>query len=260
MNISKGFIKDFLWSFFHCEPQSIYIHADYNCEQTIILNKDEYNYIDVDEETSDSFQGYDYTVSCGASKMVFIFPEFDSVIKIPFTGEFSRIVDMDDEDCDFDDDDNNVTELGYSDFKNYIEIENQLYNQANDKVKQILLANEFVMNFGNIKIYTQKKVAKTYSDYIRDRNIDKIIANFKDDVKNTIHEIISSRTVKQKPLPATPFLKDILEYYPTDGKEIIKNINFDDLHDENYGYLENGEPIIFDFSGFSEYSKENGDN
>lgn len=250
MNISDIFIKDFLSSFFGNEIQSIYINAYYedeNDEPSIILNRDEKNIIFIDENDEYMFHDYKYKIICGATKIVFIFSDFNNVIKIPFNGEFTTI---------YEDEDEEITKFIYDDFHNYIDVENQIYAEANESLKKILLNNKFIMNFGKVKVYLQEKISKTYLEqYENIKEVDRLV-NFEESIRKRITSIVCNRIKKVDnkkifPLPKEGFLGDILINFPKEGEDIITNINFYDLHDNNYGYLKNNYPVIFDYSGFS---------
>lgn len=235
--MSEEFIQSFLLFYFKIELSSIYIGVDSDDFPSIIINKNDKEIV-INDCEENYFDGHKFFIKCGASKIVFIFDDFDEVIKIPFSGEYYLIYEQ-----------GEIIDTSYNNFDNYIEIENKIYNDANEHLKHVLLKNNFIKKFGNINIYTQIKIFRTFQDcYFEERKnysqfIDNIVCNF-------ISERIKAED-KENPLPDKRFLADIILNYG-DADFIIPEIDFKDLHKNNYGYLENGKPVIFDFSGFVE--------
>lgn len=235
--MSEEFIQNFLSFYFKTEPNSIYINADPDDFPSIIINKNDKEII-INDYEENYFNGYKFFINCGATKIVFIFDDFDKVIKIPFNGEYYPVYEQ-----------GEIIGISYKNFDNYIEIENKIYDDANEHLKHILLKNNFIKKFGDINIYTQTKIFKTFRNcdaekrYSCEPFVDNIVRNF-------IFERINAKD-KENPLPDRRFLVDIVLNY-SDADFIIPEIDFKDMHKNNYGYLKNGMPVIFDFSGFTE--------
>lgn len=238
--MSEEFIQKFLLSFFENELSAIHINADPIDFDSIILSENDNKEIVINDEEENFFQGHKYCVKCGASKIVFIFEDFNEVIKIPFNGEYYHSYRK-----------GNVTGTYYDGFDNYIEIENEIYQRSDRYLKEILLNNKFIFNFGNVPIYIQTKIFQTFSERLHDKNFK--LKDYKDALKQVDKLILKNdNSLTVASLPDKRFLADILNYYE-DAKFIIPEIDFDDMHNDNYGYLKNGKPVIFDFSEFSDY-------
>lgn len=234
----EDFIRKFLLYFFKNEIDTIHIDSDPIDYDSIILNKNDKEII-IDCEQDNFFNGHKYCIRCGISKIVFVFDDFDEVIKIPFNGEYYHSYYKGD-----------IVNTYYNDFNNYIEIENKIYQQSDEYLKEILLDNKFVFNFGQVPVYIQTKIFQTFFEKIYDKDF-----KLKDDNSlKQLNKLILKRDniLNKNTMPDKRFLIDILNYYK-DAEFIIPRINFEDMHDSNYGYLKNGQPIIFDFSGFSDY-------
>ena len=238
--MSEEFIQKFLLSFFENELSAIHINADPIDFDSIILSENDNKEIVINDEEENFFQGYKYCVKCGASKIVFIFEDFNEVIKIPFNGEYYHSYRK-----------GNVVRTYYDGFDNYIEIENEIYQRSDRYLKEILLNNKFIFNFGNVPVYIQTKIFQTFSERLHDKNFK--LKDYKDALKQVDKLILKNdNSLTVASLPDKRFLADILNYYE-DAKFIIPEIDFDDMHNDNYGYLKNGKPVIFDFSEFSDY-------
>ena len=238
--MSEEFIQKFLLSFFENELSAIHINADPIDFDSIILSENDNKEIVINDEEENFFQGYKYCVKCGASKIVFIFEDFNEVIKIPFNGAYYHSYRK-----------GNVTGTYYDGFDNYIEIENDIYQRSDRYLKEILLNNKFIFNFGNVPVYIQTKIFQTFSERLHDKNFK--LKDYKDALKQVDKLILKNdNSLTVASLPDKRFLADILNYYK-DAKFIIPEIDFDDMHNDNYGYLKNGKPVIFDFSEFSDY-------
>lgn len=238
--MSEEFIQKFLLSFFKNELSAIHINADPIDFDSIILSENDNKEIVINDEEENFFQGYKYYVKCGASKIVFIFEDFNEVIKIPFNGEYYHSYRK-----------GNVTGTYYDGFDNYIEIENEIYQRSDRYLKEILLNNKFIFYFGNVPVYVQTKIFQTFSERLHNENFK--LKDYKDALKQVDKLILKNdNSLTVASLPDKRFLADILNYYE-DAKFIIPEIDFDDMHNDNYGYLKDGKPVIFDFSEFSDY-------
>lgn len=238
--MSEEFIQKFLLSFFENELSAIHINADPIDFDSIILSENDNKEIVINDEEENFFQEYKYCVKCGASKIVFIFEDFNEVIKIPFNGEYYHSYRK-----------GNVVGTYYDVFDNYIEIENEIYQRSDRYLKEILLNNKFIFNFGNVPVYIQTKIFQTFSERLHDKNFK--LKDYKDALKQVDKLILKNdNSLTVASLPDKRFLADILNYYE-DAKFIIPEIDFDDMHNDNYGYLKDGKPVIFDFSEFSDY-------
>lgn len=212
------------------ELESIYLSEDCsikNKDGLFIVNDKEF-YLDFEDEylIDDEY----WYATCGASKIVLSCSLYDMVIKIPITGIFSE--NAYDECIDY--------------CVNYIYSEVEIYNDSSDNIKEILLQNSFITCCGDLEIYVQPKVEHNFyeayppsSVYGDAKLIDKV------------NEILSTSNAQYHGLPCNFFLADILKYFGEErGLEIIEEIDFDDMNNNNYGYLRDGKPVIFDYAGF----------
>lgn len=237
MKLTEKFTNALLIDYFGEEVKSLFINDEADCEDCceVIINLSFTR--DILEEPNFIFAGYNCIVKAGATKMVIIVEDCDEVIKINFDGEFHSIYDQSKFLINYE------TDIDYDRFGiNFLETENDIYNKASDSLKHILLPNIFITNFGNIKIYKQKKISNTYNEIYGQRFVS-------ENTIKTINKLKKNRNKKgyNHMLPEYGFISDILSYYGKTGEEIIQELNINDLHGDNYGYLDE-QPIIFDYA------------
>lgn len=184
------------------------------------------------------FKDLSYRVECGASKLCFIFDELDYVIKIPIIGEAYF----------YNEDTKIYCETYYCEgYNNYIE--NEMDFDLSNIQQEICLENIFVGTVSEMPIYIQKK-AISYYDFIMQKN--KKVEN-KEEINESKKELLSKiKKCHDFPHFEDGFLLDILKLHPEWGVDEISELFFEDMRTDNYGYLENGEPVIFDYVGFNE--------
>lgn len=243
MLLSKDFIKRFLSFYFKNKPDGIYIIDDTidECEIALV-KKDNIETKTIKDDVSYFFEGKRYIIHYGATKIVFIFDNYNEVIKIPFNGEFHYDYNKTEE----------IQDIILTERDNCVKKENQIYEES-PSIQKILLKNNFVFNFGGLEVYTQQKVSKLFGDiYSSGKESKQAWKNTNKKIRDRIYSIQIERTLKgnyKNFLPSKKFLADIIQFFE-DGEEIVKNIDLQDMHVNNYGYLENNQPVIFDFSGF----------
>lgn len=226
--LTKEYIKKVLWCVFkQIEIDSLYIKSDFDanystgsmfCNDEVIEFKDDIFIVDGDA----------WYFRCGASKMVLICDDYDEVIKIPFTGMYYE---------EYED----ATEYQ----QDYIDTENVLYEESSETLRKILLKNTFVMKYGELPIYTQKRIKMNFLQKFSNNTdlVDPIMTRY-------VKKLIDEDNRHPNDLPATYFLVDIMKYFGEEGRDIIRQIEFDDMNNLNYGYMNDGCPVIFDYAGF----------
>jgi hypothetical protein len=125
--------------------------------------------------------------------------------------------------------------------------EMDLYNSIEDTYKEIFMKEEHIGYVDNVPIYIQP--------YVETLDMDMEIW----DGTVTLPGVISKKQKNE----AKYYIKNfgskshfwnysILKYYGFKmGKQILEVVgNFQDLHDENVGYLANGRPVVFDYGGY----------
>lgn len=236
MKMTPEFITCFLDKLFGGKILGLYIndeesvHSDYR----LFLFADDESFTPDDASTLDDegdFEDHYYYVNFGASKMCIVFDDFDEVIKIPFDGVFQW---------------KKSKPIVYQYYCNHIHLENTYYDKASSALRRILLKNEYIGKFGGLSIYTQKKIYQYFDE--------KYYKNSRE-ISQKVQEVINESRKKNKnkeELPHKFFLADIAEAYPDDCSQIIREMDFTDLHEGNLGYLEDGSPVIFDYAGFDE--------
>ena len=124
--------------------------------------------------------------------------------------------------------------------------EMDLYDDIEDTYKEVFMKEERIGYVHNVPIYIQP--------YVKTLDIDKGIW----DGTVTLPDINSAEQEKEAIYYIECFGSsshlwnyNILKYYGFKiGKKILKVVNdFQDLHDENVGYLGNGRPVVFDYGG-----------
>lgn len=154
-----------------------------------------------------------FSYNYGATKLCIFVDGFDYVLKIPFNSSFDYISGH-----------KFFYLANYFDVTldewNYCEVERSYFQKSQKrKLDFAFLNNEVLCDVNNYPIYIQKKVS-TYAT--------SSVEWFED---------FSKKYGAKKSHDLTNFLS---------------NYNISDLHKYNLGYLENGDPVIFDYSGYME--------
>lgn len=220
-------------------PSSIeHIYADED-GQYLIYNK-EGDFLDICALADDDFSEYSYTVTSGCTKIVIIPDEYDWVLKIPFQGTF--------EDFEINDEDRAINYY-VSEQPDILQLEIEDYENSDECVKDFLLPIKKIGEYRGIPLYIQKK-AKRFYEHTEFFKYEKIS---KEEEKSINRSVKSWLEQRKKPfLPYNPFfVNDIINYYGENkASRIIEYSDWFDMHEGNYGYLENGRPIVFDYGGY----------
>ena len=193
---------------------------------------------DYDNDPPEGLQNND--VACGMSKYVIFFDE-DSVIKIPFNGEWYYNCDWEEEDSE---------EYYFDEFycTDYGAVEEEIYNRAYEEgLEMFFAATEFIGTGKCGKpFYKSERVLCLDSDegYDFAKNHDPSQGS-KDKANEYLYKT---------PLPFG-WLARAYEYYEEALVErfieFIEENNITDLHDGNVGFRKNGAPVLLDYSGFN---------
>lgn len=226
--LTKEYIRNVLYRIFKTdEMEYLYLRSDFDANYStgsMVCNDKEFTF----EDDIFIIDGDAWYFRCGASKMVLICDKYDEVIKIPFTGMYYE---------SFED------ATAYE--QDYIDTENVLYEESTETLRKILLKNTYIMNYGEVPIYTQKKIKLNFLQKYSNRTeiVDPLMTRY-------VNKLIDEDHRHPNDLPATYFLVDIMKYFGEEGKDIIRQIEFDDMNNLNYGYMSDGCPVIFDYAGF----------
>lgn len=228
------FICRFLHTIFEGHDDCLYISDCGTGMCDLIVSNDEHC-VDYSEFEYGTFDGVRVEGHFGCTKAVFVIDGWDYVIKIPYNGSYSFVCDED--------------ELYFTEMPNHIEKEREIYKAASPEMKTILLDNIFAFNYGNLKIYLQKRIEATEED--------------KFDVKKERWENFSPQARMKATTaremchgyrkPTDNFLAALAEQHPDTFFDLIEELDYDDMHAGNYGYLANGMAVIHDYAGFEEY-------
>lgn len=183
---------------------------------------------------------YDDEVAYGMSKYVIFFDD-DSVIKIPFNGEWFYNCDCEEEGGE---------EYYFDEFycKDYCAVEEEIYNRAyNEGLEMFFAATEFIGTGKCGKpFYKSERVLCLDSDEGYD------FAKRHNPSQGSKDK--ANKHACQTPLPFG-WLARAYEYYEealVDRLiEFIDENNIDDLHDGNLGFRKDGAPVLLDYSGFN---------
>ncbi len=199
---------------------------------TDLMTSLEQTVVDYSQIESGEFEGVKFDGFFGCTKAVFLFEGWDIVIKIPYNGNY----------C-FDPDTGKPI---FTDIPNHIVIEDQIYEDASDEMKKILLKNEYLFNYNNLEIYAQKAIAETENE--------RTYSILTPELLNKVRAARDSRPFGYKS-PCDNFLAEVMLQYPNTYEEIFDELcNIEDMHNGNYGYLANGMAVIHDYAGYSEWT------
>lgn len=110
--------------------------------------------------------------------------------------------------------------------------------------------------YHGIPIYVQRKIECEYCN--SDRHGDEKDEELDDTIDEILNNICISDVIDDL-YEHTQFMEDLYKFSLTKQKFInlmsfIDDNNINDLHDENFGYDFNGEPVFFDYSGYNHNS------
>lgn len=226
------FLYRFFDKVFDGMGECLYI-SDCDTGLTDLMTSLEYQtVVDYSKIEGGEFEGVKFDGFFGCTKAVFLFEGWDIVIKIPFNGNY----------C-FDPDTGKPI---FTDIPNHIVIEDQIYEDASDEMKKILLKNEYLFNYNNLEVYAQKAIAETENK--------RTYSILTPELLNKVRAARDSRPFGYKS-PCDNFLAEVMLQYPNTYEEIFDELcNIEDMHNGNYGYLANGMAVIHDYGGYSEWT------
>ena len=197
---------------------------------TDLMTSLEQTVVDCSQIESGEFEGVKFDSFFGCTKAVFLFEDWDVVIKIPFNGNYY-----------FDPD---TGKTFFEDIPNHIVIENQIYEDASDEMQEILLKNEYLFNYNDLEIYAQVAIEETE----RERTHSALTQELLDKAQ----AVRDSRPFGYK-YPCNDFLAAVMLQHPDTYEDIFDELyNIEDMHNDNYGYLANGMAVIHDYAGYNE--------
>lgn len=214
-------------------------------------NDDYYQVNEMCDRALDENNMTDFFYRVGASKTVFVSESYNYVLKVPFSG-YWRLVEEIDEDGIYDERDkfvgyeNSRSESGW----NYCETEEKIYVDAVKLgVAHFFAATEF---YGytptKYPVYIQPRVI-SYFDYENSHSREYT----EEELTYATNVLQSSR--KQTGL-STEWIADAIAAFGEESVlDLLSFINLrdiTDLHRGNYGYTLDGKPIIFDYAGWHE--------
>ena len=196
---------------------------------------------DYDEETdsiSFVFEQLDSTVNTlwGVTQFVIISEEWDKVVKIPF-------------DCFYDYNEDGDYVANYFD-TNYAERSFYIYDQAKRfDISPIFAKMEYLgRSVSNTPIYLQEKIQSTFCD-----DTSRTSRTYSQKSYDKASEICKERASLWKYFPLN-WLAAAIDYY---GFELVENFinfcdenNIRDWHSANYGWREDGSPVVIDWGGY----------
>lgn len=181
----------------------------------------------------------------GVSKLVFVLKEQDWVIKIPFNGYYSNV--LDDETCEYGKEEEEywtffqyAAENGWD----YCNVELEKYESVQSRGLECFFADTRYLcsDKNNYPIYIQEKVIPCSDDKEKRTPSKKSLELVKDK-----HYFNDEWVAIAIDFYGEHKVKQFLDYI-----ENIDPIISDDLHTGNYGYRPDGSPCLLDFSGWSE--------
>lgn len=223
------FLYRFFDKVFEGMGECLYI-SDKCTELADLITSLEQTVVDCSQIESGEFEGVKFDGFFGCTKAVFLFEDWDVVIKIPFNGNY----------C-FDPDTGIPV---FQDIPNHIVIENQIYEDASDEMKEILLKNEYLFNYNDLEIYAQVAIEETERE--------KIHSALTQELLDKVQAARDSRPFGYD-CPCDDFLAEVMLQHPDTYEDIFDELcNMKDMHNDNYGYLANGMAVIHDYAGYSE--------
>lgn len=233
-NVEIEFLHRFFNSLFEGAADCLYISDNSEEETELILSRDCGTALNYSMIQHGVFEGVAFNSYYGCTKIVFFFEGWDVVIKIPFNGCFYYDYDTED--------------IVYIDMPNHICIEDDLYEQASNELKKILLKNYYLFSYGNLEIYAQAMVDKTAGEV----NLNYYWESLSENIKDKVNGVLSCCD-SHCHAPSYGFLATIVMQHPNDFYDLLPEIcQLDDLHNENYGYLTDGTAVILDYAGYTE--------
>lgn len=236
MGYNKELITNILADVLGSDADGLYLHS--GCIYGDASIDDEYFYTNLDTKTIVNYDGMDYHLNWGISKLVIVPDNASYVIKVPFMGLYDY-------------DEKGQPYLSQEVLIDLCQTEANFYEEADEDLQRILVPTDFVFLYNNrIPIYIQKKIFKVASGCLYDTDLEKYVTPLHTSiVNNLIHKLYPERRNKEILLEYTAYLLPEIGIVRT--KELIKAISeIDDLHSGNWGIDENGELQIFDYAGF----------
>lgn len=209
------------------DPDYHEVFTDINCTKEIVEESDEIKYND-----------RKYFVYRGATKIVIFPTDEDYVIKASVNGiyvpkEKGKFV---------------LDRLANRDA---IKEEIEIFTNATDEFKEVLLPNIYVGNVGKIDIYIQEKYDKEVCENYYFEKYDEMIESGNEIFLEAIEYFDEDYMID------ATWLERLIEVYGAATMKIIKGIaNWPlekDLHDSNYGYDKDNNPKIWDYAGYTDW-------
>ena len=223
------FLYRFFDKVFEGMGECLYI-SDEGTGPVDLMTSLEQTVVDCSQIESGEFEGVKFDGFFGCTKAVFLFEDWDVVIKIPFNGNYCFNPD--------------TGKPVFEDIPNHIVIEDQIYEDASDEMQKILLKNEYLFNYNNLEIYAQKAIAETESERVHSILTPELL--------DKVRAARDSRPFGYRS-PCDNFLAAVMLQHPDTYEDVFDELcNIDDMHNNNYGYLANGMAVIHDYAGYSE--------
>lgn len=184
-----------------------------------------------------------YSICYGATKLVFIPPEYDFVIKIPFKGVYET---NEEDDYEFIEFQNAVYPISMTWGNDYCRSEAEYYQYAKDlKVDKLFCATYYYTYLNHIPIYISKKandIGKVLNFYLSIEEFEKIDNIVKEThLYNVFNYSFFSRALH---FVSIEYLKNFFYF--------LEECDLHDFTSDNYGVLDNGCPVILDYSDYRE--------
>lgn len=187
----------------------------------------------------------DIGFAAGCTRICLIPKDKDYVIKIPVTGLYGD-PDMEYgyenlEDCEI------ISTVNLEEY-NVFDKEQAIYDSLLSESKDVFLPSIFVGEYCGIPIYIQEKVAKKEANMMS--------FSLSEAAATSVKKVVSEHKYDEfvdKPL-YNDFIWSMITFYGEEATGFILEDckNIDDLHSNNYGYLKDGRPVIFDFAGYDD--------
>ena len=221
----------------------LYIYGNFGC-----LYEEDIEYGEAIDTLWDELHNFtNISIFRGVSKAAIISENSSYILKIPFNGEYVY---------DYDEDDNEDESEVFKNFyyannsKNnwdYCRLELENYKEAEAAGLECFFARtlEYGTTSNGYPVYIQEKVVPSYD--IWEEKIE-FNSDFLSYISNNRHLL--------KVVYDTEWVASAIYYYGLEKFFQLLNFAenhaymFSDLHDANYGYRLNGEPVILDFAGW----------